>query len=248
MLVLSLDTTRRAGSCALSRDGRVLRVQAGDPAEEQGGQLPGALAALLDHESVSLSEIDGYGVAVGPGSFTRLRVGIATMQGLAMATGKPLIGVSTLDALAMLAGARKGPVDFLHPGETAPQAASHVPGKARVVAWIEAWRGDVFSATYDGGHALEEPVVAHPDDLLKHMRGHTALFVGDGAARNLGLIRAALGDNAHLADPIAPLLAGAVAAAASEALDSGQHPPPHAIRPIYVQRLDSRLTINAEPA
>ena len=91
MLVLSLDTTSRAGSCALVRDGRVVRVQAGDTAREQGGQLPGTLATLLDRESVTLGEIDGYGVAIGPGSFTGLRVGIATMQGLAMATGNPVL-------------------------------------------------------------------------------------------------------------------------------------------------------------
>ena len=247
MLVLSLDTTSRAGSCALARDGHVMRVQAGDPAREQGGQLPGALATLLNHESVSLRDIDGYGVAVGPGSFTGLRVGIATMQGLAMATGKPIVGVSALDALAVLAGARKDPAEFVVPSETAQQAASCIPGNARVIAWIEAWRGDVFSATYEGSHALDDPVVAHPDDLLKRMRGHAVLFIGDGTARNLDLIRAALGDNAHLADPIAPLLAGAVATVASEVLHSGEHPPPHAIRPLYVRRSDAGLTTNASP-
>jgi tRNA A37 threonylcarbamoyladenosine modification protein TsaB len=164
-----------------------------------------------------------------------------------MATGKPLIGVSALDALVVLAGARKVPTEFVIPSETPEQAASRVPGNARVVAWIEAWRGDVFSATYEGGRALDEPVVAHPDDLLKHMREHAALFIGDGAARNLSLIRAVLGDNAHLADPIAPLLAGAVARVASEALNSGQHQPPHAIRPLYVRRSDAGLTTNASP-
>ena len=228
MLVLSLDTTSRAGSCALASDGQIVCVQGSDGSREQGGQLPGALATLLDRESVTLREIDGYGVAIGPGSFTGLRVGIATMQGLAMATGKPLIGVSALDALAMLAGARKDS-----------------PG--RVVAWIEAWRGDVFSATYEGGRALLAPVIAHPIELLHHVRGRATVFIGDGAAKNMDLIRTTCGDNAHLADPIAPLLAGAVATVASEVLHSGDHPPPRAIRPLYVRRSDANVAANTRP-
>jgi tRNA threonylcarbamoyladenosine biosynthesis protein TsaB len=228
MLVLSLDTTSRAGSCALARDGKVVCVEGSDTFREQGGQLPGALATLLDRESVALREIDGYGVAIGPGSFTGLRVGIATMQGLAMATGKPLVGVSALDALAMLAVAGKD-------------------RSGRVVAWIEAWRGDVFSATYEGGRPLNEPIIAHPNELLDHLVGRTNVLIGDGAARNMDLIRARCGGNAKLADPIAPLLAGAVAMAASEVLFSGEHPPPHAIRPLYVRRSDADVSANARP-
>jgi tRNA threonylcarbamoyladenosine biosynthesis protein TsaB len=246
MLVLSLDTTSRAGSCALARDGQVVRVQASETSREQGGQLPGALASLLDRESVALRDIDGYGVAIGPGSFTGLRVGIASMQGLALATGKPLVGVSALDALAILAGAGRGPIRHVGPDESAPRAAS-CAGSARVAVWIEAWRGDVFSATYEGSRALDEPVLAHPDTLLDRLRGGATVFIGDGAARNIDLIRAACGGNAHLAEPIAPLLAGAVATVASESLRSGEHPLPHAIRPLYVRRCDAGLTTHARP-
>src|SRR5687767_5547251 len=101
MVILSLDTTTRAGSCALLRDDRVLREHAGDGSRDQAERLPGDLAALLDREGVTLHQVDAFAVATGPGSFTALRVGIATLQGLAMATGKPLIGVSAFDALAM---------------------------------------------------------------------------------------------------------------------------------------------------
>src|SRR4051812_19181091 len=103
MLVLSLDTTTREGSCALARDGRVLREQVSEAAQGQAARLPGDLKTLLEHEDVTLADIDVYAVSIGPGSFTGLRVGIATMQGLAFAAGKPLIGVSALDALAALA-------------------------------------------------------------------------------------------------------------------------------------------------
>src|SRR5688572_8641198 len=103
MLVLALDTTTRSLSCALARDGVVLREEGGDTGREHASRLPADLMMLLAHSNVTLPEVDAYAVAIGPGSFTGLRIGIATMQGLAFATGKPLIGVSGFDALASLA-------------------------------------------------------------------------------------------------------------------------------------------------
>src|SRR5215213_4015781 len=105
MLILALDTTTRAGSCALGRDGIVMHEFASDPASSHAEHLPGDLIALLGVAQLGLDVIDVFAVATGPGSFTGLRVGIATMQGLAFAAGKPLIGVSALDALAAVAHA-----------------------------------------------------------------------------------------------------------------------------------------------
>ena len=223
MLILSLDTTTRTGSCALLRDDRVLREQGSDPGRDQAERLPAALAAILDAEAVALADIDAFAVATGPGSFTGLRVGIATMQGLAMATGKPLIGVRAFDALATIA-------------DSGRSGAAH----QRIAAWIDAWRGEVFAALYEDGREVEAPTVARPEALLATLpRG--AVFIGDGAARYQADIRAALGSAAAFTDPVAPLLAGAVARHAADAFRAGQRPPPHAIRPIYVRRSDAEL-------
>ena len=217
MLILSLDTTTRAGSCALLRDDRVLREHTGDGSRDQAERLPGDLAALLEHEGIALEAIDALAVATGPGSFTGLRVGIATMQGLAMATGKPLIGVSAFDALAMRAS-----------GDG-------------IATWIDAWRGEVFAALYEHGHQTGAPVVASPDVLLQQRRGQPTLFTGDGAAVYEARIRAVLGETARFTTPIAPPLAGAVATLAGQAFRRGDRPLPHAIRPIYVRRSDAEI-------
>jgi tRNA threonylcarbamoyladenosine biosynthesis protein TsaB len=185
MLILSLDTTSRAGSCALLRDDCVLREQAGDPSRDQAERLPGDLAALLERQGTRLEAIDAFAVATGPGSFTGLRVGIATMQGLAMAAGKPLIDVSAFDALARLAKAER----------------------VQVAAWIDAWRGEVFAALYEEGHEAAAPVVASPDVLLEPLKGSLTLFTGDGAALYETQIRASLGDAARFTTPVAPPLA-----------------------------------------
>src|SRR5438045_1389790 len=99
MLVLALDTTTRRGSAALARDGAVIDLVASDPAEPPAARLPLELIRLLDRHAITLPQIDVFAVATGPGSFTGLRIGIATMQGLAFAQRRPLIGISGLDAL-----------------------------------------------------------------------------------------------------------------------------------------------------
>ena len=163
MVILALDTTTRPGSCALVREGQLLREELGDAAREQAERLPGDLEALLSRESVSLADIDLLAVATGPGSFTGLRIGIATMQGLAMAIGAPLIGVSALDALAHLVTSGQGEV-----------------GDNRVAAWMDAWRGEVFAATYEHGREVAPAIVAKPEALLAGLAGQPVLFTGDG--------------------------------------------------------------------
>jgi tRNA threonylcarbamoyladenosine biosynthesis protein TsaB len=100
MLVLALDTTTRRGSAALLRDGALLDCEAGDAARTYGERLPADLIRLLERHALSVRDIDLFAVAAGPGSFTGLRIGIATMQGLALAGNRLMVGVSTLDALA----------------------------------------------------------------------------------------------------------------------------------------------------
>ena len=230
MVILALDTTTRPGSCALVRDGQVLREEPGDAALEQAEQLPGDLAALLARESISLRDIDLLAVATGPGSFTGLRVGIATMQGLAMAIGAPLIGVSALDALAHLATSGQG------------ETGSH-----RVAAWIDAWRGEVFAAAYELGREVAPAIVAKPESLLAGLTGPPVLFTGDGALAYRETIQGTLGVNARFTGPVSPVLAGAVAVLAGKAFLGGEQPPPHAIKPLYVRRSDTELAGNARP-
>jgi tRNA threonylcarbamoyladenosine biosynthesis protein TsaB len=231
MQILSLDTTTRGGSYALMREGHVLHEQAGDASREQAERLPGDLAQLLARESVALEDIDLLAVATGPGSFTGLRIGIATMQGLAMATGVPLIGVSALDALAHAA-----------------RAAESDRARMRVATWMNAWRGDVFAAVYENDREVVTPTVATPDTILAGFGDVPVLFTGDGVLEHQGVIRAALAAGARFTDPVVPVLAGSIARLAASAFLAGQRPPPHAIQPLYVRRPDVEVTRDARPA
>ena len=222
MLVLALDTTTSSGSCALARGRVVVCEQVNDAPNAHAEHLPGDLISLLDRAGVRLQEIDAFAVAVGPGSFTGLRIGIATMQGLAFAEGKPLIGVSGFDALVRIGGSA-----------------------GRVATWIDAWRGEVFAALYEDGREIESPVVSRPEVLLEPLRGRPTLFLGDGARAHADLIQRMLGDECRLGDPVAPPLAGTIAILASETGPSSEHSP-HAIRPLYVRRTEAELTRDAQ--
>lgn len=224
MLILALDTTTNAGSGALVGDRGVVREAASDRARPQAERLPGELAALLDREGVALTDIDAFAVGTGPGSFTGLRVGIATMQGLAAAMGKPLIGVSALDALVRIAS-----------------GGSERTRPTCVATWVDAWRGEVFAALYENGREIDAPRVAPPEALLGRLTDRPTLFTGDGAARHQDVIRAVLGARARFTEPVAPLLAGTIGRIAADAWRAGDRPAPDAIRPLYVRRSDAEL-------
>jgi tRNA threonylcarbamoyladenosine biosynthesis protein TsaB len=223
MIVLSLDTTARAGSAAIVRDGVVIADGCGDPAATHGQRLPGALMRLLSQAGIDLGAVDLLAVAAGPGSFTGLRVGIATMQGLAMATGRPIVPVSTLEALA--------------------RAGSDDDGQL-VVPWVDAQRGEVFAAVYESGGraAIGEPTALSPTATLAALgqvaAGQHLRFVGDGAVRYAAVITGALGGRAHV-DPVVPRLAACLALIAAEAPERAVAP--HAVSPIYIRRPDAEL-------
>ena len=230
VLVLALDTTTRGGSCALARDDAVVRERAGDVSQPHDARLPRDLMTLLSDAQVALDEIDVYAVATGPGSFTGLRIGIATMQGLAFAAGKPLIGISAFDALAHRA--------------RAADATS-----ARIATWIDAWRGEVYAALYEDGGEIEAPTVEQVETVLARLRQAPTplMFIGDAADMYRDTIVNVLGDSARIAEPASPLLAGTIARLGMQAARAGQLPPPHAVRPLYVRRPDAELARDARP-
>lgn len=229
MLVLSLDTTTRAGSIAVVRDGVTLGQLIGDASSTHGARLPIELIGALDAAARSLNEVDLLAVAAGPGSFTGLRVGIATMQGLAMATGLRIVPVSVLDALAASLAASRD---------------DRAPISSPIGTWMDAHRGEVFAALYDasGRHVIIEPTAATPARTLEQWRGRLGddpvpRFIGDGALRYASVIHASFGNGVDVIAP--PPLAPVIGRLAFEAPDRAVEP--HAVVPIYIRRPDAEL-------
>jgi tRNA threonylcarbamoyladenosine biosynthesis protein TsaB len=221
VLVLALDTTNRAGSVALVNRGAVVGEIAGDPSRDYGERLPRDLMRVLAEAAMPLDAVDLLAVAAGPGSFTGLRVGIAAMQGLAMATGRKIVPVSALDALAVAGANREAPV----------------------AAWIDAQRGEVFALLYDssGSRRLTDPSALAPmatlDEWGSALAGIIPLFIGDGAVRHEAAIRERFGAGTRVLPP--PPLAGIIGRLATDAPDRAVLP--HAVVPIYIRRPDVEL-------
>ena len=115
-LILSLETATLAGSIAVSRGADVMTTHTGDPKMSHSNTLLADIDAVLASSSLSISDIDLFAVATGPGSFTGLRIGLATVKALATTLGRPCIGIPTLEAVAHSAGVSTATVTLLPAG------------------------------------------------------------------------------------------------------------------------------------
>jgi tRNA threonylcarbamoyladenosine biosynthesis protein TsaB len=170
VIVLGFDTATGATAVGLLDGAGTVRERRHEPA---AGERPGHAAQLLTlaHElleeaGIGFADVDRIAVGLGPGTFTGLRIGVATARALAQSTGAELVGVSTLRALAVAAG---------------PSA----PAGTGVLAVIDARRGEVFAAGWRDGEQVLEQVALAPALLADRLRaeGRPWLAVGDGAIR-----------------------------------------------------------------
>jgi tRNA threonylcarbamoyladenosine biosynthesis protein TsaB len=231
MRALALDTTTREGSVALVDDDRVVDERSGDAARTHAERLPSELLTLTEAHGLRLADVDLYGVASGPGSFTGLRIGIATIQGLAFVHRRRVVAVPALEAVA-----HAGSVDL--------------GAGALVAAWTDAQRRDVFAAVYRvtaaapfSASRLEEvdgPSVGDPVSMLARWRAQLsampAVFIGDGAMIYAPDIARELAEARVMPHPRLAGIVGRLAIArASTALD------PAGVRPLYVRRPDAEI-------
>jgi tRNA threonylcarbamoyladenosine biosynthesis protein TsaB len=170
MRILAFDTSTSATTTALfDPEAAIDLEQRHDPAPGarpgHASKLMGQVIALMQRASTSWGEIDRLAVGIGPGTFTGLRIGVATARALACARAIPLVGIPSLEALAL--GARRAGV---HDG-------------ARIAA-IDARRGEAFAAAWDdAGERLFEDAALGPDQLARLVRevGKRPLAIGTGA-------------------------------------------------------------------
>ncbi len=186
MIVLGLDTSTRATAVGLLLiDGSLLQARDDPAGEERPGHatrlLPLAHSLLAD-ANLAWGGIERIAVGIGPGTFTGLRIGVATARGLAQSLGVELVGVSSLRALAYAAGRRDS--------EIVREDGGGEEGSAAVLSVIDARRGEVFAAAYHGDAELIAPAPLPPADLpeLRYRADFLAgsptwTAIGDGAVR-----------------------------------------------------------------
>lgn len=187
MMLLGFDTATTATAVALrSSDGATTEAR-DDPAAGERPQhtsdLLGLASGLIDAAGLDWSDLQAIAVGLGPGTFTGLRVGVATARGLAQALAVPLIGVSSMKALAL-------PATAIGPEEAMGSAAGLAErSESPVLAALDARRGEVFLAAYARGDDFAElaaPRPLKPQEIaaaLAQIDGAKPVAVGDGALR-----------------------------------------------------------------
>jgi tRNA threonylcarbamoyladenosine biosynthesis protein TsaB len=241
MIVLGFDTSTSSTALALRlADGRTTQARDDPPA----GAHPGHATRLLElardvlaRAGVGWSGIDRIAVGVGPGTFTGLRVGVATARGLAQSLSVELVGVSSLRALAVAALLAEDP----RAGE---------PGAALAV--IDARRGEAFAAAYEVGdwdtpRELASARALPPQDLPRVLAeaeqaggaSHSWLAVGDGAVRFRGQLEAAGVRTPADSSPLHLVSAAAICDLGARATAASLR----AIVPDYRRRPDAELAL-----
>ena len=205
MRLLAIETSTSESSVALALDGGAVHEEPLPSGRLQTETLMAAVDRLLRRCGVAVRTLDGFAVAVGPGAFIGVRVGIATVKGLALATGKAVTPISTLEALA-----RRG-MEIEQSKAQAPRL---------ICAMIDARRGEVYAACYrpsqDGElERVGEERLIRPEIWVREF-GEPALFVGDGARLHRAVIQEQLGQAARF--PVTDIVAPGATAVARLAL------------------------------
>lgn len=171
-MILSLETATRGGSVCLARAYRVLATRVGDPAISHSGTLLRDIEEVLKEASYSAGQVDLFAAASGPGSFTGLRIGLATVKALSASLHRPCVGVPTLSAIAHAAG---------------PSAAT--------VALLPAGRGELFAQLFSvtpHGVVISQDAPGHlsPAKVFERYRAQSnVIWAGEGAHQHRELIR-----------------------------------------------------------
>lgn len=247
-LLLSIETATRAGSVAVTRGRILLAAGTGDAAISHSSLLLNYVNDALKEADLRLDAIEYFAVATGPGSFTGLRIGLATVKSFAANMERACVGIPTLYAVAHAAGESE-----------------------RTLALLPAGRGEVYAQLLkveESGNVYPLDTATHltPQKLLERVREESFLkWAGEGAHLHLEAIRSqALSDEIQLLDesqedqarqssrrqwivaPAQSVLAVSVARLALLRIQSGKIETPEQLRAIYVRPSDAELNEHSQ--
>jgi tRNA threonylcarbamoyladenosine biosynthesis protein TsaB len=180
MKILAVDTATKSCSVAVIDGDSLLAESTSVNDQTHSRQLLNVIDSVLEMAGLKISQLDGFAVSIGPGSFTGLRIGIASVKGLAFSLTKPVVGVSSLETLAYQC--RQNP--YL------------------ICPVLDARKQEVYFCHYRCRKGILEKEnqerVASPAEAVRGIREH-CLFVGNGAKLYQELISTGLGGLAHFA-------------------------------------------------
>ncbi|MEG1442417.1 MAG: tRNA (adenosine(37)-N6)-threonylcarbamoyltransferase complex dimerization subunit type 1 TsaB [Oscillospiraceae bacterium] len=219
MQVFGIDTCCMAATAAVVDENRLIAESVINHKRTHSQKMMPQIAAMLEMAEVDISDVDAFAVAVGPGSFTGVRIGVATAKAFAQATKKPCVPVSTLHALAYNVKIFGG---FICP-------------------ILDARREQVYNAIFEGGTQLKRKCDDRAigiKELLSELDvlNTPCIFVGDATLVYRDIICEKLGERAVFATPMQNMnLGGAVAEIGMECFKNGETTHYSALIPQYVR-------------
>ena len=226
--VLGLETGGPQASLAIAWKGAVQAVAL--PARKAHGEaVVGAIDQLLGQAGLTIKQLIAIAVGIGPGSFTGLRIALSYAKGVALATGCGVVGVPSLDALALCA-------------LTLPELALD----ATICPILDAGRGEVYAALYrrveNGLEKLSGEFLAKPQDLARQIQGE-AVYLGQGAIKNGDALRdGANGRRLFFAEEgVTQATAAMIAALGAARVGLGEVDAVGSLQPLYVRPSEAEL-------
>jgi tRNA threonylcarbamoyladenosine biosynthesis protein TsaB len=224
MKVLGIDTSTSCGAVGLIDDGEVISDYLLNLPVTHSERLLGAVEFVLREARCSIENMDGWAIALGPGSFTGLRIGVSTVKGLAFATGKPVAGVSILDVLA----------------------SQIAPTPHPICPILDARKREIYTAfyRYEQGGSLKRQSdyqAIRPENLIKKITEPT-IFLGDGVKTYRDFLLNSLPSSAIF--PPAPLHVShgsMVAKLGFELLQKGEHLNLSTFSPLYIRPSEAEM-------
>ncbi len=224
-LLLALETSGTIGSVALVTPARCVAELAVEASQSHAQQLLPAIDRLLREAQIDWPQLDGIAVSLGPGSFTGLRIGLATAKGLSFAAGKPLLGIPSLDALASQGKGQGMPI----------------------CALVDARKKEVYAAFYhegnDGAMERQSDYLALTPAALAERISEPTLLLGSGAELYRDLLVEQLGDRARFADPTRFFARASSVGQLAIAKFRNQEFLPSDAGPLYVRVSDAELQL-----
>lgn len=224
-IILVLENSGMCGSIAITAPGICLAEYSLTSEVTHSKRLLSSLEFLIREAGIDWPDIDAIAVSLGPGSFTGLRIGLTTAKGLVMATGKKLIGLSSLDGLAV----QLQDSDKL------------------ICPAIDARKKQVYAALYRNTgpecKRISPQLAISPQDLSA-MINEPVVFIGDGGVLYKDILQARLGDRAHFALPeIYFPRAAAIGSLALNKWHAQEFLDPISATPLYVRPSDAEMSL-----
>jgi len=223
MRVIAIETATMVGSIAIIDAARVISEITLNARATHSERLMAAIDRLLGDSGLAIDDMDGVAVSIGPGSFTGLRIGLSAAKGLSYASGKPLLGIPTLDALAL-----------------------NMTFSSYLICPIQdARKGEVYTALYRPGDNSPEKMtddMAVDPSALAGMITQKTVFLGDGVNRYRELLMKQLGELYNEAPiPLQLPRASNVAMLALKRLEKGDTDDPFTMIPRYIRKSEAEI-------